>query len=42
MLVIKNGLVHDAINKTPYTADIVCENGKIISISGSVDVADSK
>lgn len=42
MLVIKNGLVHDAINKTPYTADIVCENRKIISISGSVDVADSK
>lgn len=42
MLVIKNGLVHDAVNKTPYTADIVCENGKIISISGSVDVADSK
>ena len=42
MLVIKNGLVHDAINKTPYTADIVCENGKIISISGNVDVADSK
>lgn len=42
MLVIKNGLVHDAVNKTPYTADIVCENGKIISISGNVDVADSK
>ena len=42
MLVIKNGLVHDVINKTAYTADIVCENGKIISISGNIDVADSK
>ena len=29
MLLIKNGCIHDAVNKEPYIADIVVENGKI-------------
>ena len=28
-LLIRGGLVHDAVNETPYIADILCENGKI-------------
>ena len=29
MLLIKNGLISDAINPAPYKADILVENGKI-------------
>lgn len=32
MLLIKNGLVHDAINREPYIADIFVKNGKIALI----------
>lgn len=32
MLIIKNGLIHDAVHETPYTADIAVENGKITAI----------
>lgn len=32
MLLIKNGLIHDAINKTPYEADILAIDGKIAKI----------
>ena len=29
MLLIKNGLVHDAVNREPYIADILADEGKI-------------
>ena len=32
MLVVKNGLVHDAVNREPYVADLVIEEGKIAKI----------
>lgn len=32
MLCIKNGLIHDAVSATPYTGDILVENGKITQI----------
>lgn len=32
MLLIKNGLIHDAVHETPYVADIAVENGKIAQI----------
>lgn len=38
MIIIRNGLVHDAIHETPYTADIVVENGKISAIAPNVTV----
>ncbi len=31
-MIIKNGLIHDAINEQPYVADIEIENGKIVRI----------
>ncbi|MBO5197921.1 MAG: amidohydrolase [Lachnospiraceae bacterium] len=39
MKAIVNGLVHDAINREPYRADILIEGGKIIKIAkpGSAD-----
>lgn len=39
MLIIKNGLIHDAIHKDAYKADIAVENGKIAAIG---DVTASK
>ncbi len=33
MIIIRNGLVHDAVNETPYKADIAVENGKILAIA---------
>ena len=32
MLIIRNGQIHDAIHPAPYTADILVDGGKIISI----------
>lgn len=32
MILISNGLVHDAVNKHPYRADILTEGGKIVKI----------
>ena len=34
-MIIKNALIHDAINKEPYYGDIVIENGKLVSVGGS-------
>ena len=31
-MIIKNGRIHDAVNKDPYIADIRIENGKIAQI----------
>ena len=36
MLLIKNGLVHDAVNREPYRADILIENGKIARIAPEI------
>ena len=35
-VLIRGGLVHDAVHETPYTADILCENGKIAAIAPSI------
>lgn len=37
-MIIKNGVVHDAVNKEPYRADIVVRDGKIIGIGEVVEV----
>ena len=36
-LLIRGGLVHDAIHETPYIADILCENGKIAAIAANIE-----
>lgn len=36
MLMIKRGLIHDAIHREPYQADILTENGKIIEIAAEI------
>lgn len=38
MLCIKNGMIHDGINRTPYRADIWAEDGKIIRIEADTTV----
>lgn len=35
-LLIRGGLVHDAVHETPYIADILCENGKIAAIASAI------
>lgn len=35
-LLIRGGLVHDAVHETPYIADILCENGKITAIGSAL------
>ena len=42
MLLIKNGIIHDAIHPTPYTADILIENGKISAIAPHIESADAQ
>lgn len=37
MLVIKNGLIHDAVNKDAYEADILVDNGKICQIGKDLE-----
>jgi len=36
-LLIRGGLVHDAVHETPFIADILCENGKIAAIADHID-----
>ncbi len=36
MLLIKNGIIHDAVNPAPYSADILIENGKIARIAPAI------
>lgn len=36
-LLLRGGLVHDAVNETPYTADILCKDGKIAAIGENLD-----
>ncbi len=35
-LLIRGGLVHDAVHETPYIADILCEDGKIAAIEANL------
>ncbi|MBR5560224.1 MAG: amidohydrolase [Clostridia bacterium] len=37
MVLVRGGLVHDAIHETPYTADILCEDGKIVKIQAELE-----
>lgn len=37
MVLIKNGLVHDAVNEAPYKADILIDDGKIVAVSPQID-----
>ncbi|MBE5961984.1 MAG: amidohydrolase [Lachnospiraceae bacterium] len=41
MLCIKNGMIHDAVNREPYIADILTEDGKIVKIEPNIQVDDS-
>ena len=35
-LLIRGGLVHDAVHETPYIADILCADGKIAAIGEGI------
>lgn len=37
-MIIKNGLIHDAINEKPYIADILVKDGKIEKIAENIEV----
>ncbi len=39
---IKNALVHDSINRTPYEADILMEDGKIALIESMIECTDAE
>ncbi len=39
---IKNALVHDSINRTPYEADILIEDGKIALIENMIECAEAE
>lgn len=41
MLLIKNGLVHDLVNKEAYKADILCQETKIKEINPHIDISDN-
>lgn len=36
MLLIRNGLIHDAVNRAPYVADILVDGGKIAAIAAGI------
>ena len=36
MLLIKNGLIHDAVNREPYRADILADGGRIVKIGAEL------
>ena len=37
MLLIKNGLIHDLVNKEPYMGEVLCDGSKIVAIGEHVD-----
>lgn len=41
-MIVKNGLVHDAVSEKPYEADIVIKNGVIASICRDGQAASSE
>ena len=36
MVLVKNGMIHDMVNKEPYKADILIEDGKIKAIGADL------
>lgn len=42
MLLIKGGLLHDAVNREPYVADILVQDGKIIEIGKNLNAEGAK
>lgn len=42
MLIIKNGLIHDAVRKDAFKADIAVENGKIAAIGDIANAGDTE
>ena len=40
MLCIKNGLIHDSVNRDPYIADILIDNGVISAIAPGLSIPD--
>lgn len=42
MLLIKGGLLHDAVNKEPYVADILVKDGKILQIGKDLNAKGAK
>ncbi len=37
MLLIKNGLIHDLVNKEPYKGEVLCDGTKIVAIGEKVE-----
>jgi N-acyl-D-aspartate/D-glutamate deacylase len=37
-MIIRNGLLHDAVRREPYVADIRVENGRIVKIAVSIEL----
>lgn len=37
MLLIKNGLIHDLVNKEPYMGEVLCDGTKIVAIGKQVE-----
>lgn len=42
MLLIKNGLINDAVNREAYVSDILTDNGKIIEIAENIENKDAE
>ena len=42
MLLIKNGIIHDAVHPEAYAADILIENGKIAQIEENISAPDAE
>nr|MCR4854578.1 amidohydrolase [Erysipelotrichaceae bacterium] len=41
-MIIRNGLLHDAIRREPYVADIRVENGRIVKIAASIELQEDE
>jgi len=42
MLLIRNGLIHDAVHAEAYTADILVDDGKIVQIGAELNVPEAE
>ena len=36
-MIIKNAIIHDAVNPEPYEGDLVIENGKLVHVGSDAD-----
>ena len=41
-MIIRNALIHNAVDPVPFTGDILVKNGKIISVGGKVEAEDAE